>query len=467
MHDEWGRAKPKQRSSSASSRNRGASRALDWLTVLESPGTLPSTAALILPKRNHDALSDHRLQHREIILRSDDQHADLDSDVMPTSSHSRPRAPIDATDEHLTVNALKLEINALRADVAERQWACARVLELGNALDVITEQNASLTAEVVALRRQLEEMEMLRRAQHVLIAAVDAGGINSNRLLQLMSTSESLQASCSELQDACRAVAKWGPSSCPSCLAAKEEKHRAELALKEASSRQSIQATWESLFATQRYCTMQYTEVESERMWQEDMYSHYATLQQLQRECTRALGEARLVPLLQDEVLYWKEKAALQSRQHAAQMESLRGEYDEKLRDWKRSFLRSDGNTNMLRWLLVSGLKSFHAHGKLLFSAAIQRKHLILMRSEVTQLGDQLVAHLRQLEVFCQQSLQRIAPQEWTSVPSEPSKGHKGDGPQSAHPPVLSAYARNAVVVQRSGSSKRSSSAPKNKPFLA
>lgn len=290
-------------------------------------------------------------------------------------------------------------------------------------------------------------MELLRRAQHVLIAAVDEGSIDSNRLLQLLSSSESMQASCSEFQDACRAVAKWGPASCPSCLAAKEERCRSELGLKEVSSRQCIAAAWGAFFATRQYCTVQCMESESERMWHEDMLSHYATLQQMQRELTTYQRAAQRIPYLEEEALFWKDEAALLSKKHASQLEDLGADYERRWREWKQSFLGNEGNTNMLRWLLVSNVKSFHAHGKLLFSAAVQRKHLCLLKKEVSRFGHDLKAQLRDLEMFCMQSLRRIAPQEWKSVPVE-STPTNHNRIVSVHPPVLSAYARNAIVIK-------------------
>lgn len=362
------------------------------------------------------------------------------------------RSASPSEDPRETIQQLQRRIDALRLELSECSWATQRAAELGAALDVLSKENAQLRDECARQRSRADELESLRQAQQVLLAMVDGGGISPRRLQALLAQSPSIQESCAELQNACRAVATWGPSVCPACLQAREDRCRLELVMKERTSRQMLESQWEAMFAARRYCSLQLSDVEVERMWQEDILAHRLANAHLQHEVNKLKAELIQVPRLEALVEHLKHKCRGLSEASARTLHTVEEGHKKELAEARNAAQRP--NVHLLRFLFVSNLKTFYQHGKLLFALNVLRKHAHMLRAELHMCAEELVAELRDVQEFCVRACRRMMPPEWAPV-LPTTNDVTARGKLSVHPPVLSTYARHAVVRSASSPARK------------
>lgn len=409
----------------------------------------------------------------------------------------------EGDDTNETISMLRRRVDTLKVELAEKEWAAVRARELGTALDILTEENAKLRSEKKRLMEQVEELESLRQAQQVLLAVADEGQVDYRRIVKLLDETSRLmdrdddplhvtaaspvaphhgklkdaieappfKASCRELMDACRAVARWGPSVCPACLATKEDRSRGEMVLKERSAWQSITGTWDAIFATQRYCAEQYTDHETERMWQEDMLSHRLSVMKLQEDLNKQTRLAQEASHFRQVAEFWRQKCRDTDVTCHERIKELQATHQQQLTECRRRSVASAQDANLIRFLFVSNVKTFLHSGKLLLRHADVRKELLEVQAALEFTSQQLLAQLADLRRFCFDTIKLIMPCDWAPVPkSKPTilaqrgrETYGGGGSalrsllnpgSNVKPPTLSDYDRKAIV-------RRSSSAPR------
>jgi hypothetical protein len=383
-------------------------------------------------------------------------------------SRSQPVPPaVDEDAERMREELAQLrhQCAALQADVTEKRWAVERARELGTALDTLSEENALLRKENVELSSKVKELAHLQHVQVLLLQALDATAdpfMSQQLLLKIVETAATGAAPSGDSDGKVRFLS----TGCKNCLITREERVRTDLMMREKGGWQQIELQWDVTTCTQRYTSAQISEVETERMWQEDMLAHRLALEHLQAELSRREGAQQVAKECREQEALWKEKYQSLREAGLIRMDELRQSHEDELQRTRLKYMRLSPDMGLLRHLILSGVKSHFNNGKLMIFISNMHRKLLIAKEELLGFRREVLGELHAMHREISDVIRRCAPMEWAPVEQEssspPAFSRPGRQPGLLHQPAArrsTMPSSSSVIVRAPQLSPRSRNA--------
>ena len=356
------------------------------------------------------------------------------------------------------LNMLRNSAAALQVEVGEKVWAVERARELGTALDLLSSENVALRKENDELKARTKELAHLQHVQVLLLQALDATAdpfLCQKLLLNIVETaaasggSQVVGTSGTTAPKRDDVKIQFVATSCKNCLLTREERCRSDLLLREKGSWQQIQLQWDVTTCAQRYTSSQMCEVETERMWHEDILAHRLALEHLQQELTRREGALQQLRESCDREAMWKEKYLTLREAGRLHVDELRHNHEEALQTTRLKYLRMNPDMSLLRYLILSGVKSHFNSGKLMIFVANMQRKLLIAKQELIGLREAVLCDLQSMQSEFAATIRKCMPMEWSHVEQKsPPSSKLNSAPSSGRPATT-----NGAVSRRSVSS--------------
>jgi hypothetical protein len=196
----------------------------------------------------------------------------------------------------------------------------------------------------------------------------------------------------------------------------REERVRTDLAMRERGAWQQLQLQWDVSTCTQRYTSAQISELETELMWQEDILAHRLSLEHLQAELTRREDAEMSAAQSREQEALWKEKYHSLREASLLQVTELRAAHEDELQRTRLKYMRLSPDVSLLRYLILSGVKSHFNTGKLMIFVSNMQRKLLIAKEAFALLRQNVSGDLQRMASELRDVTRRCAPIEWVPV---------------------------------------------------
>ena len=314
------------------------------------------------------------------------------------------------------VDRLRREIAALHVELTEARWSVDRAMELGDTLSKVVEENASLKSQLETANGHLVELRDLDEVQKLLLVKLDTkGGFDPTKF------QDELKKQLAQLKQLDRLRRLMVP--CMQCLLHDEEKAREEIKLMERNASLQMQYSAENLDHAQRYVSAQLAEVESERMWQEDVRAHQLQLAQVQQQLSAMNAVKETVVKKTKEVEFWKSKYRNLKDAGKRHVDELHIIHEDEMKTMRQTYLRCNPNLVFVKWLCHANERIHRNYIEQSVALAYVQRELSYFKSELIFLRRAFSRQLQDMATDVDAALRRCLPIVWNPV--SPHKGPK------------------------------------------